>query len=86
MIRGPRQRKGSMQGGNNQHLRIGDRQTVCLQGSVLGWAALCREVLLGGSGLVAAFRYCLWAGVSGFRQVMLTWLPDFTIWGHLKDN
>lgn len=86
LIRGPRQREGSMQGGKNQHLRTGYRQTVCLRGSILGWAALRREVLLGGSGLVAAFRPCLWAGGSAYPQVMPTWLPDFTIWGHLKHN
>lgn len=67
-----RQRKGSMQGGKNQHLKIAYRQTGHLQGgraclsvlaaSTLLWAAVCREALLSGLGLVAAFRHRLWEG------------------------
>lgn len=87
LIRGPRQRKGSMQG--RQESASQDRIQAdgvspgrypgvgCSpQGGPSWWlrAGGCIQALsVGGGG-------------SAFPQVMPTWLPDFTIWGHLKDN
>lgn len=73
LIRGPRQRKGSMQGGKNQHLKIGYRQTGHLLGgrvyfSLLAASTLVWEALLGGLGLVAAFNHRLWEGPPGSHR------------------